>query len=158
MDKAIVTVLMIVAGVVAAVLVFNAVYPAIVQSNGALVSMGARLDERLGSEIAVIHATKSGENPDVAFVWIKNIGITSIKAIERCDVFFGPEGGYQLIPYGSGEPHWEYVVENDEFWRPGATLRITIDYNAVLAEGERYFFKMTVPNGVSDEYYFSPSR
>lgn len=158
MDKAIITVFMIVAGVVAAALVFNAVYPAIVQSNGALVSMGARADERLRSEIAVIHATKSSEYSDVALVWVKNVGASSIKAVERCDVFFGPEGDFRLVPYGTGDPHWEYAVENDSYWKPTATLRVTVDLDYPLVAGERYFFKMTTPSGVSDECYFSPSR
>ncbi|MGQ9682368.1 MAG: hypothetical protein ACUVX9_07520 [Anaerolineae bacterium] len=158
MDKAIITVFMIVAGVIAAVLVFNAAYPAVVQGNGALVSMGARIDERLGSQITVVHACKSGDHADTAFVWVKNIGATSIQAVERCDVFFGPEGEFRLIPYGSGDPHWEYMVENDSSWRPTATLRVTVDFDHVLLPGERYFFKITTPNGVSSEYYFSPSR
>ncbi len=158
MDKAIITVFMIVAGVIAAVLVFNAAFPAIAQSNGALAGMTTRIDERLRSQIAVIHATKSPEYADVALIWVKNIGSSSIRPVERCDVFFGPEGGFQLIPYGSGDPHWEYAVENDSYWKPTTTLRITVDLNYALTAGQRYFVKVVTPNGISSEYYFSPSR
>ena len=156
MDKAIITVFMIVAGVIAAVLVFNAVLPAIVQSNGDLVSMGARLGDGLRSEIAVIHACRAPEYTDTALVWVKNTGAATIKAVERCDVFFGPEGNYQRIPFGAGDPHWEYAVEEDSFWKPTATLKVTVDYGSPLTAGERYFFKLVTPNGISDEYYFSP--
>lgn len=158
MDKAIISTLMIVVGVVAAAMVFNAVYPAVVQSNGALVGMNARLDDRLRSQVAVIHAAKSAEYADVALVWVKNIGSNSIKAVERCDLFFGPEGDFKLIPYGSGDPHWEYSLENDTYWKPAATLRITVDLDYVLVPGERYFVKVALPNGIADEYYFSPGR
>ncbi len=158
MDKAIITTLMITASVVAAVLVFNAAYPAIVQGNGAVLSMRSRIDERLRSQIEVIHACKSADYVDVALVWVKNVGSVPIKAVERCDVFFGPEGDFAQIPYGSGDPHWEYAVENAPYWEPTATLRVTIDLDYALAPGERYFFKMVTPNGVSDDYYFSISR
>lgn len=158
MDKAIVTVFMIVAAVIAAVLVFTAVYPAIAQSNGALTSMGARLDDRLRSQVAVIHACKSSSYADVALVWVKNIGSSSIRPVERCDVFFGPEGNFRLIPYGSGDPHWEYAVENDSYWKPTATLKVVVDLDYALQPGERYFFKIATPNGVSDECFFSPGR
>jgi len=155
LDKAIVTTFMIVAGVIAAVLVFNAVFPAVVQGNGALVGMGARIDDGLRTQITVIHATQSPEYTDVALVWVKNTGSVTIKPIERCDVFFGPEGNYQLIPYGSGVPHWEYTVENDSAWKPTATLKITVDLSYPLTAGERYYFKLVTPNGTADEYYFS---
>ncbi len=147
---------MIVASVVAAVMVFNAVYPAITTGSSDLVGMKARLDERLRSQIAIIHAAESPDYTDVVLVWVKNVGSSSIKAVERCDVFFGPEGNFQRIPYGSGDPHWVYAVENDSFWKPTATLRVTIDTNYALSPGERYFIKMTTPSGISDEYYFSP--
>jgi len=158
LDKAIVTTLLIVAGVIAATMLFSAVYPAVIQSSNALVGMKARIDERFSSQLAVIHACTSPDYTDVALVWVKNIGASSIKAVERCDVFFGPEGNYQRIPHDSGDPHWEYAVENDTYWKPGSTLKVTVDLSYVLVPGERYFFKMTTPNGVSTEYYFSPNR
>ncbi len=158
MDKTIITVFMIVAGVIAAVMVFNAAFPAVVQGNGALVGMGVRVEDRLRSQIAVIHACKSPDYADLALVWVKNIGSSSIRPVESCDVFFGPEGNFQRIPYGHGDPHWEYAVENDTYWKPTSTLKVMVDASYVLSAGERYFFKMTTPNGVSDEYYFSPGR
>lgn len=158
MDKAIITVFLIVAGVIAAVLVFNAVYPAVIQSNSDMASMQARIDERLRSQIEVIHIAKSPEYADVALAWVKNVGSASIKAVEQCDVFFGPEGAFQRIPYGSGDPHWEYGVENGAYWGPAATLKVIVDLDYALAPGERYYFKITTPNGIGADDYFSPSR
>lgn len=158
MDKAIITVFLIVAGVVAAVLVFNAAYPAVIQSNSGMLSMQARIDERLRSQVEVIHIAKSPEYADVALAWVKNVGSSTIKAVNRCDIFFGPEGAFQHIPYGSGDPHWEYTIENGTFWGPAATLKVVIDLDYTLAPGERYYFKISTPNGISDADYFSPSR
>ncbi len=156
MDKAIITTLLIVAGVIAAAMLFNAVYPAVVRSSGALVDMKSRVDDRLASDVEVIHACKSPDYADIAVVWVKNIGSSSIMAVERCDVFFGPEGDFARIPFGSGDPHWEYAVENDSRWKPGATLKVTVDLDYALAVGERYYFKVTTPNGISSECFFSP--
>jgi len=153
LDKTIVTAFMVIAGVVSAVFVFNAIYPAVVQSGDAMTAMERRIDERLKSQIEIIHATGDGSN---ALVWVKNIGSSSIGAVERCDVFFGPESDFSRIPHedeAAGTPYWEGEVANDTDWKPTATLQITITYGSVLSG--RYFVKVVTPNGLSDECYFS---
>lgn len=148
MDKAITTTFMIVASVVAAVLVFNSVYPAVIRSSDAMTSMTSRVDDRLKSQIEIIHATgQAGSN---AFVWVKNIGSMRIAAVESCDVFFGPEGQFSSLSY---DEDWSYDVENDDQWNPTATLKITI--TSTISSDTRYFVKVAIPTGVSDEYYFS---
>jgi hypothetical protein len=154
LDKTIVTALLVIAGVISAVFVFNSIYPAIIQSGDAMTSMERRLDERLKSQIVIIHAAKSGGN---VLVWVKNVGALRVAAIESCDVFFGPEGNFARIPYGvAGTPglHWEYVVENGGEWNPSTTLKLTVLNYPSLPAG-RYFVKVTLPNGVSDEYFIS---
>ncbi len=150
MDKAMTTVFMIIASVVCAILVFNSLYPAVIRSSDAMTSMTIRVDDRLKSQIEIIHAAGDGND---ALVWVKNVGSLRIAAVERCDVFFGPEGNFARIPHGSGDPHWTYEVENDDEWKPTATLKITIHYGSSLSG--RYFVKVSIPNGISDEYYFS---
>ena len=152
MDKALTTTFMVLASVVCAVLVFNAIYPAVVRSSDAMTNMTLRVDDRLKSQIEIIHATGDAVS-DEAYVWVKNVGSLRIAAVERCDVFFGPEGDFARIHYGSGDSHWTYEVENDDEWRPTATLKITI-FDTVSAD-TRYFVKVAIPNGVSDEDYFS---
>ncbi len=152
MDKALTTVFMVIASVTCAVLVFNSLYPAVIQSSDAMTNMTLRVDDRLKSQIAIIHATGDATN-NKAYVWVKNVGSLRIAAVERCDVFFGPEGNFARIPHGAGDPHWTYEVENDDEWKPTATLKITIHYGSSLSG--RYFVKVSIPNGISDEYYFS---
>jgi len=97
MDKVLSTVLLIVAAVVCVTLVINAVYPAIMSSTGAIGSASARMNERMRSQIEIIHAageldedgvwqdTNSNNYFDL-FVWVKNIGAEPVVDVERCDV------------------------------------------------------------------------
>jgi hypothetical protein len=150
LDKTIVTTFLVIAGIVSAVLIFNSVYPALVSSSEAMTSMERRMDERLKSQIQIIHATGLGSN---TLVWVKNVGALRVSAVEACDVFFGPEGAFARIPYGGPTaPYWTYTVENGSEWNPTTTIKITI--NSTLTPGVRYFVKVVLPNGVSDEYYF----
>ena len=169
MDKAITTTFMIIASIITSVMVFNAVFPAIARSRDTLVTMRGRLDERMTSQIEIVHATgelnhnaawqdtNSDGNFDV-IVWVKNVGDVRLPAVEKIDVFFGPEGNFARIPYSAEAegtyPNWEWHLENDAYWNPTATLRITINFSTVLAS-QRYFLKIVLPNGVADTYYFS---
>ena len=166
MDKTIVTAFMVIISVVASVLVFNSLYPAIQHSSDAMVVMKSRLDERMKSQVEIVHASgelnSSGVWQDVngdsrfnVFFWTKNIGSSRISAMDRVDVFFGPEGDFTRIPHqstaGGSYPHWTYNIENDAHWNPTATLEVTVHFSATLASG-RYFIKIITPNGVEDQF------
>ncbi|MEE8471342.1 MAG: hypothetical protein V3S51_08435 [Dehalococcoidia bacterium] len=171
MDKVLATVLLIVAAVVTVVIVLNAVYPAITSSSGAIGSASARLNERLRSQIEIIHATgelnSGGSFSDTdsdgdfdVFIWVKNVGSETIDAINYSDVFItGNETVWAWIPYtddaGSTYPQWSYSIENGTRWTKSTTLKIEINYDSSpLASGE-YDVKVLIPNGISDDYYFS---
>ncbi len=168
MDKAITTTLLIVISVVLSVMLFNAAYPAVVQSGDAITHMASRADERLRSQIMIIHAAgeldASGAWQDSnfnsvfeVFIWVKNTGSTRIIAVDQLDVFFGAEGNYMRIPHesnaGGQYPRWQWTLENASDWTPTGTLRITILYQSPLSSG-RYFMSVTTPNAVSDELIF----
>ncbi len=169
MDKTITTTFMVVISVIAAVMVSNAILPAVTRSRDAMVSMRGRLDDRIKSKIVLIHAageldsdslwqdTNSNGNFDV-FIWSKNVGAVRIAAVNNLDVFFGPEGNFARIPHvdqaNGTYPRWEWAIENDSNWNPTATVKITISFASTLAS-ERYFLKVVLPNGVSDSIYFS---
>jgi hypothetical protein len=151
MDKVMVTLLLMVAGVVCSLVLLNAVYPAITSSSGAIVDASAKIDDRIRSSIAIIEMSHSGND---AYIWIKNVGTAPISWISNSDVFFGPEGNFARIPYGGTvAPYWTYTIENDTRWGPSATLKLTIYYTSI-ASGE-YYFKFTIPNGISAQDYYS---
>jgi len=156
-DKAITTALLIMAGVVCMIFVFNSVYPMINRSSQAMVSMADNIDDRMKSRVNIIHAANSADRKTV-YLWVKNIGSTRIVSIEESDVFFGQEDDFSRIPHvddaGGSYPRWVYTLENDTEWLTGVTVKITITYDADPGAGT-YFAKVIIPNGISDEYFFS---
>jgi archaeal flagellar protein FlaG len=156
-DKTITTALLIIAGVVCAIFVFNSVFPMVNRSSDAVVSMADQIDDRMKSHISIVHAANTIDHKTV-YIWIKNVGSSRIAPIEDSDVFFGQEGNYSRIPYtsevGGVNPCWSYTIENGTEWLTSATLKITITYDTDPGAGT-YFIKVIIPNGISDEYYFS---
>ena len=157
MDKAVTTALLIVAGVVCMIFVFNSVYPMINRSSQAMVSMAEKVDERMKSRISIVHAANSANRTSV-YIWIKNVGTQRITAVDDSDLFFGTSANFSRIPYvadaGGGYPRWIYNLENDTEWQTSATLKVTITYSSDPGAGT-YYAKFIIPNGISDEYYFS---
>jgi len=156
-DKAVTTALLIIAGVVCMVFVFNSVYPMVNRSSQAMVSMAEKVDERMKSRINIVHAANSANRTSV-YLWVKNVGTQRIVAIDESDLFFGQEDDFDRIPYtddaGGGYPQWAYSLENDTEWQTSATLKVTITYDSDPGAAT-YFTKFIIPNGISDEYYFS---
>ena len=157
MDKAITTALLIIAGVVCMIFVFNSVYPMVSRSSQAMVSMAETVDERMKSRINIVHAANSSDRLTV-YIWVKNVGTSRIVSVEESDVFFGPSDNFTRVPHvddaGGSYPRWLYSLENDTEWQNSATLKITINYSTDPGAGT-YFTKMIIPNGISDEYFFS---
>ncbi len=157
MEKAVTTALLIIAGVVCMIFIFNSVYPMVNRSSHAMVSMAETIDERMQSHINIVHATNSSDLKTI-YIWVKNVGTTRIVDIDETDVFFGLETNFARIPYvddaGGGYPQWAYTIENDTEWKTSATLKITITYSVAQSTGT-YYIKVIIPNGIEDEYYFS---
>ena len=157
MDKAVTTALLIIAGVVCMIFVFNSVYPMVNRSSQAMVSMAEQVDERMKTRINIVHAANSANRTSV-FIWAKNIGTQRITAVEDCDLFFGQEGDFERVPYTGDAPdtypHWDFNLENDTEWQTSATLKLTITFSGDPGTGT-YFAKFILPNGIYDEYYFS---
>jgi archaellum component FlaF (FlaF/FlaG flagellin family) len=149
MDKAITTILMLIAGIVCTVLVINTVYPAVNRSTAAMVSIASKADERIQTQIEIIQTASQGTD---VYVWIKNIGSAEIRAIQESDVFFGPSGAQARVSYGSGSPYWDYQIENNTEWVPMATVKMTI--HLASAPSGNYMLKVVLPNGISDEHVF----
>ncbi|HZP56759.1 MAG TPA: hypothetical protein VFC53_04300 [Dehalococcoidia bacterium] len=157
MDKAITTIMLTIAAIVAVVAVVNAVLPSVGRTTGALISTSSVVEDRIASQVEIVHATGQDANPD-AQVWVKNIGASTVDAVDREDVFFGPSGDFQRIPYGGSgctAPCWEYTIENSTVWEPTATLHITVHDDANLATGTTYYIKVVTPNGVTDSKFFT---
>ena len=160
---------MIIIAVVLALLLFNSLYPAMVRGTSAISSAEGRLSGRMKSDITIIHAAgeldenhvwndTNGDGDFDVFVWVKNTGSLRITAIDSCDIFFGPEGNFARIPSqseaGGAYPYWSWELATGSDWDPTRTLEITIHSLDVLAS-DRYFVKVVIPNGISDELYLA---
>ncbi len=147
-----------IAAIVAIVAVVNAVLPSVGRTSGALVSASGVVQDRIASQIDIVHATGQDGNPE-ARVWVKNIGASTVDPLERVDVFFGPDGDFQRIPHGDAgctAPCWESTFENGtQTWEPTSTVRITIHAEANLATGTTYYVKVVTPNGITDSKFFT---
>ena len=135
----------------------NSVIPAIGRAGSALVASAEVADDRLSTRVEIIHATGQDAATE-ADAWVKNTGAVRIIAVDKSDVFFGPETDFQRIPYGGSgctAPCWEYSLENDTEWDPTATLHIIIYPSSALAAGTTYFVKVVAPNGIEDSKFFT---
>lgn len=146
-----------IAAIVAIVAVVNAVLPSVSRTSGALISASNVVEDRISSQIEIVHATGQDADPD-ADVWVKNTGSSTIGAVDRVDVFFGPEGNFQRIAQGDPgctAPCWEYDIENASSWEPTATLHIIVHADADLASGTTYYVKVVTPNGITNAKFFT---
>jgi archaellum component FlaF (FlaF/FlaG flagellin family) len=157
LDKTITTALLIIAGIVCSVFLFNSVYPMINRSSAAMTSMTDKIDDRMKTQVDIVHAASSADKLNV-YIWVKNVGSNRIDAIQDSDLFLGPEGNFLRIPHestaGGTYPRWSYLIENDTEWKTGATIKITVSYDVDPGSGT-YFVKVVIPNGIAAEYYFS---
>lgn len=157
MEKAITTILLTVASVVALLVVVNSTLPIVHRTGSAVTGSAAALDDRLKSKIEIIHATGQPDTPTV-YIWVKNVGTSTLPSVAKTDIFFGPATNFTRIPYGGSNcsaPCWEYTIENASTWEPTATVRITLHLSRTLQTGTTYYVKVVVYNGVSDARFFT---
>ena len=160
-----------IAGVAAAGAILNAVLPALSRSSGAVITSSAKVDDRLKSDIEIVHVVgeldSAGAFQDTnadglfdVFLWVKNVGLTRIDSIPQADVFLGKIGNFPRIAHESelqaGQyPRWGYAIEgNATEWGPKITLKITVTWDSTQSAGN-YDVKVIIPNGVTDEQFFS---
>lgn len=156
MDKAITSGLFIIASVIASIALINAVIPAVSKSSGALVTANAEAANRIRTDIEVIHVA-SKTSPDQVIVWVKNIGLNTIKPIESGDVFLTTPNEVKRLSYGSGSgaEYWDYTIENGTAWTTTVTVKMTLHLaNGTLVSGG-YNIIVNVYNSVNASKDFS---
>jgi hypothetical protein len=124
-----------------------------VKSRVTIIHAAGELDEN-----GVWQDTNGDGNFDV-FLWVKNIGSVTIDNPENGDLFIGgTDIDWTRIPHadwaGGLLPSWDDTVENGTDWSQTETLAIEVSFETPLSAGE-YSIRLIIPNGVSDEYYFS---
>ena len=134
MDKAIVTVLLIICGIVATLAMFNGVMPAIQTSQSSINEAASAASDRIGSRIEIIQAGADGNHINI---WVKNIGTVEIPQIQQSNVFMVSGSTLVLVNYGGAvTPFWGYqITGTDTAWTRATTIQVTITLDAPLEPG-----------------------
>ena len=155
MDKAITSGLLIIASVVAALALINAVVPALGKSSSALVTANAAASDRIKTDIEIVHATGDSSAKTVT-VWVKNIGTITIDDITASDIFLDTPSSVSRLSYTSGcvSDCWDYALEGGATnWKNTETVKFTLTLSS-LTSGV-YSVRVSVFNGVSADKDFS---
>ncbi len=159
MDKAITTGLLLIASVVAAIALINAVIPAVSDSSGALTAANASAADRIRTDIEIVHvASDAGVvAEDQILVWVKNIGPNKIPLIESSDIFLTTPTTVKRLAHGSssGAEYWDYVVENGTDWTRAVTVKMTLHLADDSVTSGSYSVSVAVYNAVSAAKDFS---
>ena len=144
------------AAVVAAVMVVNTMLPALGRSTSAVLSSSSAAAKRLKTDTEIIHiATDTTGSPEIVYAWVKNVGAADIDAITSSDLFFKTSTTFDRLPYNAscGNDCWSYSIEDDTVWKPGVTVKITINLTT-LAAGD-YLVRFVTFNAVAAEKEFT---
>lgn len=155
MGNAITSGLLIIASVVAALALINAVIPALGKSSSALITANSSASERIRTNIEIVHATGDTAAKTVT-VWVKNIGNTTIKDITASDIFLDTPSSVSRLSYTSGcvSDCWDYILEGGAIsWQNTETVKFTLTLSS-LSTGV-YSVTVSVFNGESADKDFS---
>ncbi len=154
MEKSITTAMFLIASVIAALALINAVLPAMGKSAGALITANKSAAERIKTDIAIVHATGDAANNKVT-VWVKNIGTQIIRPVNASDVILTTPTSVLRLPYESGctSECWDFFIEGGgSNWIQAITVKFTI--NTSVDTGT-YNVSVAVANAVEADKDFS---
>ena len=156
MDKVIVTALLIIGAVTAAVVVIVTVSPAISLSGQSVVESNREYSARLQTNIEII-AVAPDSTGALIDVWVKNIGVIPILAIDKSDVFvITPGSRFDALTYAPGGDNTWVESPAGASWNRSDTLhmKITLPSANPLSSGDHRLVVST-SNGASSERFFS---
>ncbi|PKB78831.1 MAG: hypothetical protein BZY88_16450 [SAR202 cluster bacterium Io17-Chloro-G9] len=154
MEKAITTSLLIIASIVAAMALINAVIPAMGKSASALATANSTTADRIRTDIEIIHAT-GDDSANVITVWVKNVGTKKISTITSSDIILTKPSSVASLPYVDGctSECWDYSLEGGASdWSRAVTVKFTL--KTAVATGV-YTVRITSPNAASATEDFS---
>ena len=154
MEKAITSALLIIASIVDAMALINAVIPAAGKSSGALLMANSEAADRISTDIEIVHATGNAST-NVITVWVKNVGIKNIVLVSSSDIIITTPSDVLRLPYDSGCSNecWSYSIEEGGTdWDKTATVKFTLETAVVTGV---YNVKVSVVNAVSATKDFS---
>jgi flagellar protein FlaG len=122
--------ILLIAGIIATVVLVNAVYPSLFTATDSVGSVSGTASDRMKTDIRI--ALSSQPNASSLYVWAKNVGSTKIPAgqIAYTDVYFGDNGNMVRAEMSAVAAfRWSYVLDDldsDGNWGPGETLQVLV--------------------------------
>jgi flagellar protein FlaG len=158
------TAMFLIAAIIAAGVLINAVFPVIYSLSGTISSSSHEMDERIRTDVKIV-TTYASVSTDTAQIWLKNVGNSriSVSEIDMADVFLGAQGDFDRLSRAvvlSGET-WVYEIEDDTngYWEPGETLHITARTAKMPANsGDIVYFQVVLTTGLSRATEFTASN
>ena len=152
MDKAIVAGMLVSAAISVVMIGIVSLVPSIGSSSQAISEAYNEITDR---RLVAIEVLAVNQQSELMEAWVKNVGTTTIDAIDKMDVFLervdGP--GIERVSYypGTGDPHktwsgdlWEQGIP----WAPKTTMHITVGLSAeqlfITCENYSFIFLSTV--------------
>ena len=156
MDKVIVTALLIIGAVTAAVVVIITITPAISMSSQSVVESNREYAARLQTDIEIIAVAPDSTGTQID-VWVKNVGVIPILAIDKSDVFVITSGSrFDALTYAPGGDNTWIESPVGSSWNRSDTLHLKLTLPAAnpLSVGSHRLVVST-SNGASSERFFS---
>lgn len=144
--------IMIVASLVIATALSGAVMTKVGVFQSAFTSASETQKDITLTQIKIIYATNSSSTK--INIYVKNVGATPIAGLSLVDVYFGQVHAAQKIPYNSTTPTWIFA-NPISVWNIKTTTEIDINNGIPLQKNTMYMIRVSAPNGVSDDYFFS---
>jgi len=156
MDKVIVTGLLVIGSVTAALVVILTIGPSVSGSSQSVLQSQKEASVRIKTNIEVIAVASNVAGTSVD-AWVKNIGVAPIRGLKTSDVFMITPGvRYESMLYAaSGDSTWTELPLGSS-WNRGETLHIVVTIPAAdpLISGNHTIL-ISTPNGVTAERVFS---
>lgn len=150
------------AAIIAAAVLLNAVFPVIYTMTGTFSSSSHEADKRIRTDVKIINTfAKSG----IGQVWMKNVGSNRVAfaEINQSDVFIGAPGDFESVPKKTGSLEgngWSFNCSDDAntHWDPGETIQLTIESDKIPTSlGESVYFQFVSSNGIVRSIEFTAS-
>ena len=164
-SEAFTTAMFLIAAIIAAGVLINAIFPVIYTLAGTISSSSHTVDERLSNDVKIVTTYANGGTKN-AEIWLKNVGTARISPsdIEKADVFLGAPGNFirlgLVVPPGTPETNqWTYAILEDtqknNYWDPGETLYIQAHSKRIPGEGEIVYVQFVLSTGLSRSTTFT---
>jgi sugar lactone lactonase YvrE len=161
MDKVIVSGLLIIASITAAVMTISIIVPGLGSNSESIVRTNRIASDFASTGLNGLTAEAVGGSGVTISAWLKNVGSVDVEPISAIDVFLltGNRLGGRYIPFSNGPTatdSWVVVQPADSnVWARGETLQIRLDLDPInpISPGP-YMVSLKTPNGVSTDISF----